>query len=146
MKLCFPLLIFAFSVAAVTAEEEAGASAGPAPAEGAQQAAAPGEAEVPQPYQALLQRSPFLTRAYLDQQRRARSRGGAQLAFHGYFRSDDDTWMFSVLNRREQTSHWVTIGDSIGSTTITAFDPRSQQLTIVSEETTTELPLSRPEN
>lgn len=104
------------------------------------------EAEEEQPYRALLQRSPFLTRAYLEQQRRARSRGGAQLAFHGYFRADDETWMFSVLNRRDQTSHWVTIGDMVGNTTITAFDPRSQQLTVTSEETSSELPLSRPEN
>lgn len=147
-----PSLLLALALllpsAAVTEEN------GPAQPEQAEQAAAEqaGQPEqaadttATEPYHALLQRSPFLTRAYLEQQRRARNRGGAQLAFHGYFRADDNTWVFSVLNAREQTSQWVVIGDTIGNTTISAFDPQGQKLTVTSEGTSIELPLSRPEN
>lgn len=137
-----PFLTIAILLPLATAQANNGASQAPE-GNGPPVAQAPAEDH---PYRALLERSPFLTRAWLEQQRRARSRGSAQLTFHGYFRSADDNWVFSVLNQREQASYWVTLGDTIDNARITAFDPQSQLLTITSEGTTIQLPLSRQEN
>lgn len=97
-------------------------------------------------YQSLIERSPFLTREYLEQQNRNRSRGAGDLLFHGFVQIDADHWLLSIQDRRTQSSHWLKVGDTIRDVTLEKFDPQTRKLTVRIGDVSSELSIVPTEN
>lgn len=80
-------------------------------------------------YQALLDNSPFLSKAFKDRMAHGKATGMNAYTFTGYTQFDD-TWKLCFVHKKEGTAIWAGVGESVGDFKISRFDPEIQAVTL----------------
>jgi hypothetical protein len=85
---------------------------------------APAEPDEPNPYQSLIDNSPFLTPAF---KAKLGQRDGTALSFAGYTRIEDE-WLFGLLDRKSGAGYWLKLNEERNGIRIERFEEEKEKI------------------
>ncbi|WOO41925.1 hypothetical protein [Rubellicoccus peritrichatus] len=99
--------------------------------------------EPPNPYQALLDNSPFMSKAFKARMAESNKRSAKGFSFQGYAKTDGE-WLVCVFHSKDKFARWIKVGDEIHGYKIAELDPKAPSITISGHGTQLILQLENP--
>lgn len=99
--------------------------------------------EPPSPFQALLDNSPFMSKAFKARLVESGNRSAKGFSFQGYAKMDE-SWIVCIYHSKDKFARWVKVGEEIHGYEIVEIDPKGPTIKLSGHGTEVTLQLENP--